>query len=361
MKKILVVLTGGTIGSRAVHGVRDVDGASQYLLTRRFTESYPEYFGRGGCEFEIISPYAVLSENLSLGCWEKLYSALNRAAQGGDFAGIVVAHGSDTLAYTSAIMAMLLRQTPCPIVFTASDRPVDDPLSNALGNFKAAVDFILNGGLRGVFVSYRTYPAPLLEEFFPMQGRQLIHLASRLRSADCCTDEFSSYGGVPFGEMTGGEFRAFGFPNPTAAELEQQRAPIAPDEIHLTRRVLLLHSYPDLDYAAVNPDGFAAVLNCGYHSATACCEGETTSLLRLAERCHDCGAELWLGSFKSCEGEMYASSRQLLDCGIKPFLDMSWEAAYAKALLAYNLPEVDADVFMARDVCFERVCAEGGI
>lgn len=343
MNKILVILTGGTIGSVCSDGIRGIDGDSPYILLREFSRRCPEY---SSCEFDVVNPYSILSENLTYSCWEQLYAALSEA-ENKDYRGIIVTHGSDTLAYTAALTGYLMRHTGRPIVFTAADRPVNDPKSNAMPNFRSAVEFILNGGIRGVFVSYK------------MGTRNAINLATRLCSADCCLDEFSVYGGEIFGEMKEGEFLPCpALFNPSIDELNRPASPVTSNKISLTRKIMLLHSYPHMDYSAIDPEGFAAVINCGYHCATACTEGGSLSLLAFAERCGKCGTDLWLGSFKSRESEMYASNNTLLKCGIKQFSDISWEAAYTKAVLAYNLPDINADEFMRSNIYFEKVGAK---
>ena len=343
-KKILVVLTGGTIGSVCTDGVRGIAGDSPYLLLRAFRAVCPDY---ADCEFEVISPCHLLSENLSCEVWETLYVAISEKLAADRYRGIIVTHGSDTLAYTAAALGMLLRHTPCPVVLTAADRPVNDPRGNGIGNFRAAVDFILRGGCRGVFVSYRRCA----------DGAQVIYLAARLRSADCFCDEFSSYGGAVFGVMNESVFCPDASPLNPAAEIRRAPlSPLAPPAIRLSdKKIMLLRAYPGLDYAAISPDGFAAVVHYGYHSATACTEGGDRSLLRFAKRCRACGTDLWLGSFKQTENELYDTSRELLDNGILPFFDMSPEAAYAKAVIAYHLPDADPKAFMRRCVYYEMV------
>ena len=341
--KILVVLTGGTIGSTCSDGVRGIAGDSPYILIREFRRAFPEY---SGCEFEVINPYSILSENLTCGVWNLLYTALY-AVNISAFDGIIITHGSDTLAYTAAAMGLLMRHTSRPIVLTAADRPVNDPASNALPNFRASVDYILGGGVKGVFVSYRRN----------RDKAQVIYLATRLLSADCFSDEFSSYGGGCFGRMTDGIFVPENSPlNPGASELAGELSPIAGGEVDVSRRkVMLLRSYPGMDYSAIDTEGFAAVVNYGYHCATACTEGEDTSLLKFAQRCARSGTQLWLGSFKHSESEIYSSQQQMKHSPIARFYDMSPEAAYVKAVLAYHLPVEDPTEFMQSCVYYEMV------
>ena len=340
LKKILIVLTGGTIGSFCRENVRGVSENSPYILIDSFRKMHPEYSYR---EFEFVSPYSILSENLNCARWDTLYSVLVKVNPS-EYAGVVVTHGSDTLAYTAAALGMLMRHTEIPIVLTASDRPVSDPKSNAIANFRASVDFILNGGTNGVFVSYKQYAHDI----------QAIYLATRLCSADNLSDEFSSYGGGFFGQVKDGNFIAENFQiNPPLRQIRRKFTPIAGSEIQLRKKIMLLRSYPGMDYSAINPDGFTAVINYGYHSATACTEGDELSLLQFSARCQKCGAKLWLGAFKRTEDQLYSTSRELLDQGILQFFDMSPEAAYVKAVLAYNLPEICPEEFMNRCVYFE--------
>lgn len=339
-KKILVILTGGTIGSVCNDNVRGISERSPYILLQTFRENHLEYCN---CEFEVINPYSILSENLTFACWESLYSTLVNADQS-KYDGIIITHGSDTLAYTAIALGILMRHTEIPIVLTASDRPVGDPKSNAVPNFRAAVDFILGSNLNGVFVSYKRYADNI----------QAIYLATRLCSADNFNDEFSSYGGGFLGKVNDGCFVASNFEiNPTLSQINCIFRPVANSEIRLDKKIMLLHSYPEMDYSAINPDGFAAVINYGYHSATACTDGNSFSLLRFAEKCQKYGAALWLGSFSTSQNQLYSTSRQLLDNGILQFFDMSPEAAYVKAVLAYNLPGIHPEEFMRRCVYFE--------
>ena len=84
--KILVVLTGGTIGSTCSDGVRGIKSDSPYILIREFRRAFPEY---SGCEFEVINPYSILSENLTCGVWNLLYTALY-AVNISAFDGIII-------------------------------------------------------------------------------------------------------------------------------------------------------------------------------------------------------------------------------------------------------------------------------
>ncbi len=56
--------------------------------------------------------------------------------------GVVVAHGTDTMAYTSAALSFALQNLPVPVIVVgaqrSSDRPSSDAATNLIGAVKAA-------------------------------------------------------------------------------------------------------------------------------------------------------------------------------------------------------------------------------
>lgn len=53
--------------------------------------------------------------------------------------GIVITHGTDTMAYTAAVLSVMLENPPIPVVLTGSQRPFFDNGSDAPRNFADAV------------------------------------------------------------------------------------------------------------------------------------------------------------------------------------------------------------------------------
>ena len=100
--KITVVMTGGTIGS-AVSGDH-IDISREPVILNEYRRLYGS-----DTEFTVIRPFSMLSENLSPHMWEKLGRTM--AAIDDDSDGIIITHGTDTLAYTAAYIAMVFRGT----------------------------------------------------------------------------------------------------------------------------------------------------------------------------------------------------------------------------------------------------------
>lgn len=146
--KIDVILTGGTIGSVYNEGFITPAPTTEYLLINNYKNVYGE-----NVEFSVRNPYTILSETLSGDILNKLIDAI-RDNLNDDSDGIIVAHGTDTLQYSSCAAAYCLGNNTKPVLFVSANYPLENPLSNGNINFAAAVEFIKQKAGRGVFVSY---------------------------------------------------------------------------------------------------------------------------------------------------------------------------------------------------------------
>ncbi len=357
MKKILVVLTGGTIGSKVTQDCMDVTDSSPYLLLKLYRQRYgspggaddgnryPNQTGETENEFEVINPLLVLSENMTLDTWTRLCRTMWEIPYE-TYEGVIVTHGSDTLSFTSALLGMLLRHVPVPVVLTASNYPLGEEKSNGLVNFRSAVELIRNSSLKGVFTVYQS-----------PEGENNVYLASRLMEADPYRDRFAGFDGVPLGKMENGVFRYEPCEiNPSLEEICGERQPIAGQSPVFRKPVLLLRPYPGLDYEMIRLDKKpAAVLHYLYHSSTACIAGEESSLLRFMERCGEENVPVYIASCKDPAGRNYATAKAILEKGAIPMENISLEASYAKLLLLYNLDEKTAAERVGSTFYFEQL------
>lgn len=138
--KILVAALGGTIGSIRTDSIA-LDENNLKIL---------DYCKRDDVCFEGVSPFSILSENMTAEHIERLFDFL-KTVDFDAYKGVILLHGSDTLAYTACLVGNAFYGKN--IVLTASDKPVEDKTSNAIQNFNEAVSQIING-TKGVFVSY---------------------------------------------------------------------------------------------------------------------------------------------------------------------------------------------------------------
>ncbi|MEM3061901.1 MAG: Glu-tRNA(Gln) amidotransferase subunit GatD, partial [Candidatus Bathyarchaeia archaeon] len=82
--------------------------------------------------------FSEFSENLTPSHWKELAIAIANMLNE-DLAGIVVAHGTDTMGYTAAALSFAIQESPIPIVLVGSQRSSDRPSSDAASNLIGAV------------------------------------------------------------------------------------------------------------------------------------------------------------------------------------------------------------------------------
>ncbi|MFX3636434.1 MAG: asparaginase [Candidatus Pristimantibacillus sp.] len=337
MKKLLVMFTGGTIGSKNNEGTVSVNEAGSYYLIDAYIASPLKREVR----LQTAQPLNILSENLVPDDWNILIRAINEVDKS-LYDGIIVTHGSDTLAYTAAMLSYVCCNTTIPIVLVASNYPLDDARSNGLHNFASAINFIAQEGIPGVFVVYRND-----------KGESVVYLGSRITQALSFTDQFDSPYSLPYGEMIEGELSLYEHPyNPALQELRSRAAVPSPwsnESSALEAGLLYIKPFPGIDYSYYDfrerEKAPKAILHDLYHSGTASANATGNhSLLRFAEFCAEHGVDLYLCPLKDSSEALYASSVSLLEAGVTFIENMSVEAALMKLTLAYSMYREKTDV-----------------
>ncbi len=335
MEKILLILTGGTICSAVNEdGKRAVDTENvKYRIIDNFRKSGSPF---SGVEFDIRMPIDTLSENMTVDKWNILLDEL-RMAESENYKGIIILHGTDTLAYTACLLSLVMGKKGLPVCLVSSHSPVECEGTNANINFRAAVELIENGIRPNVYAVYQNSDGRLYAHY----GAHLLQCANfsnDFHSSDAteisCTDN-ARLGGTEF-----------------------ETAGVFPDR--LGARVLLLTPYVGIDYSTVNPDGIDAIVHTTYHSETVCTDGTekpSDSVLYLAEKCKAAGTDLLLAP---CNPETYAyeTTGTALESGIYPVADMTAEMAYIKTLVGCSLGKRGNELaaFIEKSINHEKIC-----
>jgi aspartyl-tRNA(Asn)/glutamyl-tRNA(Gln) amidotransferase subunit B len=95
----------------------------------------------------------ILSEEITPLDWARLLLGLDERLRGGRASGIVVTHGTDTLAYTASLVFWLFPRPPVPIVFAASLQPAGRAGSDAIPTLRKAIQ-VAAGSPPGVYVVF---------------------------------------------------------------------------------------------------------------------------------------------------------------------------------------------------------------
>jgi len=146
LPKILLVSTGGTIASKVDYRTGAVTPA---LSASELNEAVPELAKIANIDSEVL--FSEYSENLQPEHWIKIAEKLDSISDS-DYAGIIIAHGTDTMHYTSSFLSFALSGFPIPIALVGSQRSSDRPSSDAALNLIAATKFLTESNVKGVFV-----------------------------------------------------------------------------------------------------------------------------------------------------------------------------------------------------------------
>ena len=121
---ISIISTGGTVSSVIDYRTGAVHPA---FTASDLVKANPELLDYAN--YNVKALYNILSENMKPEYWVKAAEEIaNDISNGSD--GIVIAHGTDTMHYTSAALSFMLK-TPVPIIITGAQRSSDRPSSDA--------------------------------------------------------------------------------------------------------------------------------------------------------------------------------------------------------------------------------------
>ena len=146
LPKILLLSTGGTIASTVDYRTGAVTPA---LTANDLNDTVPEISDIANVDAEVL--FSEYSENLQPKHWIETAKKINDLVDS-DYKGIIIAHGTDTMHYSSAFLSFALSGFPIPIILVGSQRSSDRPSSDAAVNLLAAIRFAVNVDTNGIFI-----------------------------------------------------------------------------------------------------------------------------------------------------------------------------------------------------------------
>lgn len=129
MPRLLLLLTGGTLMMSPE--LRTESGPTSHDLVREIPS-----LGRVA-ELDTRLLFSMDSANMQPSDWLTLAREVH--AELPNYDGIVVVHGTDTMAYTASALGLLLGPLPKPVILTGSQRPLVEARSDARQNLVDAV------------------------------------------------------------------------------------------------------------------------------------------------------------------------------------------------------------------------------
>ena len=120
MKKILLILVGGTICTAInEEGNLAVSEKAGVLLKKNYLTSDSLYVN--DVEIESTENLYILSENMTVDKWNEIIALYRKYVDEKEYDGIIMAHGTDTLAYSAALFSMLFSATKVPVFLVSAN------------------------------------------------------------------------------------------------------------------------------------------------------------------------------------------------------------------------------------------------
>lgn len=347
--KILLVFTGGTIGSQTSGNRIDIIPDHTNILLKLYHQEFPKH----SIHFEVIKPLHLLSENMIPADWQVLKEAIDKQLITNSYDGIIITHGTDTLAYTASAMAYGFSHTRIPIVIIGSNYPITNEESDGYINFKGALDFIENNPLPEVVVIFKN-----------SRQEMSVYLGNRITQSLAFKHDFNNFSDINLGILVNGKLQVNKsiYNQLLYSSICENDAGISFNYL-FSGEILYIKPYPGLnyDYYSFKYDKPKAIIHDLYHSGTASIR-ESYSLLEFLKRCKDEDIDFYVTSFEK-KDHYYATTYDILKAGAIPVYNMLTEASIVKLKLAYgNFINRDSIVSFVnkQTVAHEHLCKGSG-
>ena len=335
LPKILLLSTGGTIASKVDYRTGAVIPA---LTAADLNDAVPEITNIANVDTEVL--FSEYSENLQPEHWFEIATRLDSLAKS-DYVGIIIAHGTDTMHYTSSFLSFALSGFPIPVALVGSQRSSDRPSSDAAVNLIAATKFLTKANTNGIFVVMHNDSN---------DDTVVCHKGTRVRKNHTSKrGAFETVGDDPAFIITENNIEK----NMNDDFFKNEKYD---PKLNLDAKVALVKYHPGYDPRQIKDLadlGFGAIIF------------EGTGLGHIGKTMYDVIRDakeqgLFLGMTSQClDGSVrmtvYDSGRDLLDLGIVPLENMIPETALVKAMWAYgnstNSEEIES--LMLRNIASE--------
>ena len=314
LPKILLLSTGGTIASKIDYRTGAV---TPVLTAEELNSSVPEISKIANIDAKVL--FSEYSENIMPEDWVRIAEKINEYINS-DYSGIIIAHGTDTMHYTSSFLSFALAGFPIPVAMVGSQRSSDRASSDAALNLIGAAKFLTECKTNGIFV--------IMHE---NENDESIacHIGTRVRKNHSSKrGAFQTIGGKPAFLISENQIQKN---MKTEFFVTKEFQP----KIKLNKKVALVKYYPgyepsmletflDADYKAIIFEGTGL----GHVGK---------NMYPIIKKIHDKG--IFMGMTSQCiDGRVrmtvYESGRDLLNLGITPLEDMIPEVALVKAMWA---------------------------
>ena len=338
LPNILLLSTGGTIASKIDYRTGAV---TPVLTAEELNSSVPELAKIANIDTKVL--FSEYSENIIPEHWLKIAQTVNGYLNS-DYSGIIIAHGTDTMHYTSSYLSFSLAGFPIPIALVGSQRSSDRASSDAALNLIGAVKFLTECKTNGIYIAMHQD-----------ENDEAIacHIGTRVRK-----NHTSKRGAF----QTVGNDPAFLIVN-SKIHNNMKNDFFTTDKfnpkIKINEKVALVKYYPGYD-----PNMLKNIIDAGYKAIIF--EGTGLghigkTMYPIVKMANEKG--IFMGMTSQCiDGRVrmtvYESGRDLLDLGIIPLENMIPEIALVKAMWATGNTENREEI---KEIMLNKIASEFSI
>ena len=326
LPRVIIMSTGGTIASRVDYRTGAVRPA---LSASDLYGVVPELSDIARVDTQIA--FSLYSENITPKHWGGIAEAVaTNITQGVN--GVVIAHGTDTMAYTAAALSFALQDLPVPVILVGAQRSSDRPSSDAATNLIGAVE----AAARAPFAEVTLAMHETISD-----AAIVFHRGTRVRKCHTSRrDTFKSINAAPFARVVsdstthnlGSEQKIIMLTNDYKKRDSTRKLVVKPD---FCDKVALVKFHPGLDPQVIDwyvERGVKGILLEGSglgHVSKFCFDSIKNAVtadvvVALASQC------IW----GRVNMNVYDTGRDLLNLGVIPCDDMFPETALVKLMWA---------------------------
>ena len=289
--------------------------------------------------YDVKALYNIMSENMKFEYWVKAAESIaDDINEGAD--GIVIAHGTDTMHYTSAALSFMIK-TPVPIVITGAQRSSDRPSTDAFLNIYNSCGAALSDIAEVTVCMHNSLN----------DGDCALHKGTKVRKMHTSRrDTFRSIDSEPIALLRDGKVKSINLPYTKRGENELEL------NTSIESKVALIKSFP-----GISSDIIDYHIDKGYKGLLI--EGTGLGhvpdyMVDTLQRANDEGIAVVMTSqclYGTINMNVYSTGRLLQDAGVISGVDMTPETAYVK--LAWALGQTE-DLNEVKDIIQTNIAGE---
>ena len=318
---LLILHTGGTIASRVSY---EEGGVKPAFDPEDLLEMYPELADEVNIHSKVVAQ--MFSEDMEPAHWQQIAKKIDEEKD--EYDGIILGHGTDTMAYTGAALSLMLQNIDKGVMIVGSQRSSDRPSSDAAMNMYCASKFLKETDFTGVGICMHETSSDDYCNILPPQKARKMHTSRR--------DAFEAVNDTALGRVNyetdevEGNFQSSGGEYEKNTELNENvgflktRPGMGPEEIEFLIKQ---------DYDGVVLEGTGL----GHLPVNNLDDGETEGHEEILEKLEELAEDTLVVMTSQClfgriDMDVYDTGLKIQDAGVISAEDMHPELAYVKLM-----------------------------